>query len=407
MGADLELASGRMASSVVEEIDERALSGFRCVKPVLKLLAHLHGTATERDRARNRQWYMDQHIALLLLFMFNPICDSLRALQRASRLKKVQRLLGVPRASLGSLSEANRVFDAELLKGLIGELASQLQPLPHDPRLSDVGAVLTLVDGTLLDALPKMAWALWKDDRHRALKAHVHYELLKGVPVSGTLTPGRHHENRVLMAELEAGRLYVLDRGYASYELLQAIRAAGSNFICRMKDNAHLVVHQARPLDEAAEKAGIVRDVIVEVGQRAATRHLIRVIEIKCRPYKKECGRKTKYDRSGPCSGETLLVATDRMDLAADVVAFYRRRWQIEVFFRFFKHILGCRHLVSDHPNGIQLQLYAAIIACLLIALWTGKKPNKATCEMLAWYMAGVATEEELDAHLRTLKTQA
>src|SRR5437868_6446260 len=79
--------------------------------------------------------------------------------------EKVQRLLGVPRASLGSLSEANRVFDAELLKGLIGELASQLQPLPHDPRLSDVGAVLTLVDGTLLDALPKMAWALWKDDR--------------------------------------------------------------------------------------------------------------------------------------------------------------------------------------------------------------------------------------------------
>lgn len=397
-----------MSAVEVPEIDERALVGFRCVKPVLKLLAHLHDTATERDRAGNRQWHMDQHIALLLLFMFNPICDSLRALQRASRLKKVQRMLGVPRASLGSLSEANRVFDAELLKGVIGKLAVQLKPLPHDPRLSDLGAVLTLVDGTLLDALPKMAWALWKDERHRALKAHVHYELLKGVPVSGTLTPARHHENHVLRAELEAGRLYVLDRGYGSYELLQAIRAAGSNFICRMKDNAHLVVHEARALDDVAIEAGVVRDVVVEVGRRAATRHLIRVIEIKCRPYQKECGRKTKYDRSGPCSGETLLVATDRMDLAADVVAFiYKRRWQIEVFFRFFKHVLGCRHLVSEHPNGIQLQLYGAIIACLLIALWTGKKPNKATCEMVAWYMAGVATKEEFDAHLRMLKTQA
>lgn len=397
-----------MATSVKPEICERALTGFRCVKPVLKLLAHLHDTATERDRAGNRQWHMDQHIALLLLFMFNPICDSLRALERASRLKKVQRMLGVPRASLGSLSEANRVFDAELLKGLIGELADRLQPLPHDPRLSDLGAILTLVDGTLLDALPKMAWALWKDDRHRALKAHIHYELLSGVPVKGTLTPARHHENHVLRTQLEAGRLYVLDRGYANYALLQAIRAAGSNFICRMKDNARLIVHQARPLDDAAKKAGIVRDVVVEVGQRTATRHLVRIIEIKCRPYQKQCGRKTKYDRSGPCSGETLLVATDRMDLSADVVAFiYHRRWQIEVFFRFFKHVLGCRHLVSHHPNGIQLQLYAAIIACLLIALWTGKKPNKATCEMVAWYMAGVATEEELEAHLRTLKTQA
>jgi hypothetical protein len=397
-----------VATGGVQEIDERALQGFRCVKPVLKLLAHLHDTATERDRAGNRQWHMDQHIALLLLFMFNPICDSLRALQRASELKKVQRLLGVPRASLGSLSEANHVFDAELLKGLIGELAAQLTPLPHDPRLSELGAILTLVDGTLLDALPKMAWAVWKDDRHRALKAHIHYELLKGVPVSGTLTPARRHENHVLRTELEAGRLYVLDRGYGSYELLQAIRAAGSNFICRMKDNAHLVVHEARPLDEDAKAAGVLRDVVVEVGRKAATRHLIRVIEIKCHPYQKVCGRKTKYDRSGPCSGETLLVATDRMDLAADVVAFiYKRRWQIEVFFRFFKHILGCRHLVSHHPNGIELQLYSAIIACLLIALWTGKKPNKATCEMVAWYLAGVATEEELDAHLRSLKTQA
>jgi hypothetical protein len=397
-----------MSATMAREIDERALQGFRCVKPVLKLLAHLHNTATERDRAGNRQWHMDQHMALLLLFMFNPICDSLRALQRASQLQKVQRMLGVPRASLGSLSEANRVFDAELLKGLIGELASQLKPLPHDPRLDDVGAILTLVDGTLLSALPKMAWALWKDERHRAVKAHVHYELLAGVPVKGSLTNGQYNEKQELRSALEAGRLYVLDRGYAGYELLQQIRTAGSSFVCRIKDNAHLVVHEERVLDEAAKNAGIVRDAVVEVGRRAATRHLVRVVEINCRPYRKECGRKTKYDRSGPCSGETLLVVTDRMDLAADVVALiYRRRWQIEVFFRFFKHILGCRHLISHHPNGIELQLYAAIIACLLIALWTGKKPNKATCEMVAWYLAGIATKKELDAHLASLKTQA
>lgn len=391
-----------------KELDERSLQGFRCVKPVLKLLAHLHDTATERDRAGNRRWHMDQHIALLLLFMFNPICDSLRSLQRASQLKKVQRLLGVPRASLGSLSEANRVFDAELLKGLIGELAERLKPLPHDPRLKDLGAILTLVDGTLLSALPKMAWAVWTDDKHRALKAHIHYELLTGVPVQGTLTHGHSNEKQVLRSSLEAGRLYVLDRGYAGYQLLLDILTAGSSFVCRLKDNAHLVVHEERALDEAAQRADIVRDVVVEVGLKAATRQRMRVVEIKCRPYRKECGRKTKYDRSGPCAGETLLVATDRMDLPADVVALiYKRRWQIEVFFRFFKHVLGCRHLVSHHPNGIELQLYAAIIACLLIALWTGKKPNKATCEMVAWHMAGVASDEELDAHLRSLKTQA
>jgi hypothetical protein len=397
-----------MASAACPEIDERQLQGFRLVKPLQKLLAHLHSAATERDRAGNRRWHMDQHVALLLLFMFNPMCQSLRALQRTSQLKKVQRMLGVPRASLGSLSEANRVFDARLLRGVIRELAGQLEPLPHDRRLGDLGAVLTLVDGTLLAALPKMAWALWTDEKHRALKAHVHYELLAGVPVGATLTNGRERESGVLRTQLEAGRLYVLDRGFANYALLKEIHAAGSSFVCRLKDNTRLIIHETLPLDEAARGAGVVGDRIVELYSQRVPRVKLRLVEIACRPYRKVCGRKTKYDRSGPCQSETLLVATDRLDLPAEVIALiYQRRWQIEVFFRFFKHVLGCRHLLSHQPNGIELQIYAAIIACLLIALWTGKKPNQATCEMVAWYLAGVADEEELDAHLRSLKTPA
>ena len=171
-----------MPAKRIKKINEEDIQGLRYVKSMQKLFKHLHDASTERDRAGNRKWHMDQHVALLLLFMFNPICDSLRALQRASELKKVQRLLGVPRAALGSLPEANRVFDAELLKGLIGDLAKRLDPLPHDSRLEDVDAVLTLVDGTMLNALPKMAWAMWIDENHRWLKAHVHYELLTGVP---------------------------------------------------------------------------------------------------------------------------------------------------------------------------------------------------------------------------------
>ena len=101
-----------MRAQVSPEIEEGSLTGFRYLKPLRKLLKHLHGVGAERDRAGNRRWHMDEHIALLLLFMFNPICDSLRSLQRASRLKKVQRNLGAPRVSLGSLAEANRVFDA-------------------------------------------------------------------------------------------------------------------------------------------------------------------------------------------------------------------------------------------------------------------------------------------------------
>ena len=79
-------------------------------------------------------------------------------------------------------------------------------------------------------------------------------------------------------------------------------------------------------------------------------------------------------------------------------------RWSIEIFFRFFKHVLGCRHLLSYDRNGIELQTYAAIIACMLIALWTGRKPTLRTYEMLCWYFTGMADEEELLSHIQRLQ---
>ena len=86
-----------------------------------------------------------------------------------------------------------------------------------------------------------------------------------------------------------------------------------------------------------------------------------------------------KTGRGGPEQGEILLIATDRFDLDADVIALiFKHRWTIEIFFRFFKHVLGCRHLLSTCQNGIELQTYAAIIACMLIAC--GRAENR-PCE--------------------------
>ena len=84
----------------------------------------------------------------------------------------------------------------------------------------------------------------------------------------------------------------------------------------------------------------------------------------------------------------------------------YRYRWTIEIFFRFFKHILGCRHLISHSENGIEIQTYCAIIACLVIALYTGRKPTIRTYEMICFHFCGMASEEELLAHLAKLAAQ-
>ena len=94
------------------KIKEKELQGFKYFKAISKMLESIHDAGCQRDRAGNRILHMDQYMSLLLLYMFNPICTSLRSLQQASELKKVQRILGVPRASLGSLSEASTVFDS-------------------------------------------------------------------------------------------------------------------------------------------------------------------------------------------------------------------------------------------------------------------------------------------------------
>ena len=389
-----------------DKIRSEQLQGFKYFKKLGLLLRRLHGAACARDRAHNRQLHMDQYMLLLLLYMFNPICVSLRALQQASGLKKVQKVLGVGRASLGSLSEAARVFDADLLKGIVEELGQELRPLAHDPRLDDVGGILTLTDGTVLAALPKMVWALWQD-KHNALKAHVQFELLKGVPISAPITHANADEREVLAAHLQPGRVYVTDRGYAKYKLLQDIVDIGSGFVCRIRDNTVLDVVQERELSQEALDAGIVRDAVVRLGgdqKRGDLRQPVRIVEIACTPNIKT----HKNGRGGPQQGDTILIATDLMDIPAEVAALiYQCRWGIEIFFRMFKHLLGCRHLLSQCENGIQLQMYAAILACMLIALYTGGKPTVRTYEMLNWYFMGWATKKELESHIARLQKQA
>lgn len=378
------------------EIKEEQFAGFRMLKPLRELVEQLHHAGCERDRAGNRRLHMDELITFFLLFMFNPVCSSLRSLQRASEIHKVQRKLGVPRASLGSLSEATRVFDASLLEPILEQLAGKVA-LWGAADAPDVRAMVTLVDGSHLSTLTRVSEALWGDPDRSGVKMHLHYELLRG-PTSASITHGRACEKADLLTRLEADRLYVLDRGYAKYALLEQIVQAGSSFVCRVRNDAvarHVI--EERAVDHAANVPGVVRDQRVDLGTSHRKRELhrhVRLIEVQ-----------TQIRGNQP---QRLLLATDRIDLPPEVVAeLYRLRWQVELFFRFFKHVLGCRHLISHCENGIKLQVYAAIIASLLIALYTGRKPDKATAELLSWYLVGLADADDLRRHLKRLPKQA
>jgi hypothetical protein len=394
------------------KIKSSDITGLKYFDQLAPLLQRLHNEGCERDTAGNRKLHYDQYCMLILLYLFNPIVTSLRGIQQASELKKVQKKLGCARASLGSLSEATSVFDAERLKEIIGELGEQLKPLQQDKRLSDIKQTITLVDGSLLCALPSMMEASWRkaNDENGMVKwrLHTHFEILRGVPTRVDVTPnggGEHDERAVLSTVLEADRLYVTDRGYAKFALFNQIVDSRSSYVCRLRDNSVWTVVQENYRNDNAELNEIISDEIVEFSKGSNLNHQVRIICIRANPHTTR--GKYRGGSSGVDSDGILRIATNLLDVPADVIGLiFSERWAIEIFFRFFKQILGCRHLLSQSQNGIEIQTYCAIIACMLIALWTGKKPTLRTYEMICFYFTGLADEDELMSHIEKLKSQ-
>jgi hypothetical protein len=325
------------------------------------LFAHLHTAGTQRDRAGTRQLFYDQSATLPLVYFFSPPVTSLRGLQQATTLAKVQQRLGVRRTSLGALSEAAYVFDAALLHEIIGELGVQLHP--HVPvAAQEARRAWTAVDGSLVPALPPMAWALWQDEQHRAAKMHVAFAGLRQGPVDVTVTAGNAAEREEWRRLVQPGGFYVFDRGYADYGLFQALQDLPCSFVGRVQNNAVYDLQEERPLSAAAQAAGVRCDWTL---RRLGTPHPTRLLPQPWRVVRVATG-KTHADGMP----EVLGLVTNRLDLEAELVALaYRYRWAVELFFRWMKCVLGCRHLLSYGANGVTIQVYIAIIASLLISL--------------------------------------
>jgi len=404
-----------MAGRKREKITQKEITGLKYFDKLVPLLDRLHEVGCERDKAGNRELHFDQYCLLMLLAMFNPIARSMRALQQASELRKVQQKLGCLRFSLGSLSEATGVFDPDKLQEVVVEMGKHLQPVARDPRLKDLQHVVTLVDGTLLRGLPVLMQAALEDSRAAKTRGkcrwHTQFDLERWVPVRIDVTEGvgtgESDERAVLARALEKGRCYVDDRGYAKFALFNDIVKAGSSYVCRLRDNSSYKVLEERTLTSEDIEAGITLDALVELGatSKAEARpdHQVRLVAVRTTPHPKR--GKTGGGSAGPASSDRLLIATNLLDLPAWIIALlYRFRWSIEIFFRFLKHVLGCKHLFSHDERGIQIQAYCAIIACMLISLWTGRKPTQRTYEMICYYFLGVAEEDELLAHLAKLK---
>ena len=198
-----------------------------------------------------------------------------------------------------------------------------------------------------------------------------------------SVTPGKVCERKEWKRQLEPGATYVGDRYFAEdYKIFPLLEEAGCQFVLRLRDEAVLKVEQELALEAADAKAGVLHDVWGVLGsvKRYRTQRL-RVITVR-KP-------------SGTLMRLVTNIPPEQMS-ARQILTLYRRRWQIECYFRWIKCLLGCRHWLAQSAQGVAVQLYLAVIAGLLLQLVLGRRPNQRLWERVQFYLLGWATQEEL-----------
>jgi len=382
-----------MGARTKRKISEEELSRWRLIEEFERRLEQAAAVGKEPRTFSDPRRKLGQkdYLSLLLFGLFNPVVDSMRGLCAASRLQRVREEICSARVSLGSFSEAQAVIDPALLQRVFTELATEQQCRnfqESDQRLEPYRKQLLVVDGTLWRALPRMAWALWRSQhgKESALKLHLKFNLLEEKPVGAVVSSARRCERAVLRTQLAAGEFYVGDRYYGEdYALFSELERAGCSYLLRLRQEAHFEVKEESPLSAADQVAKVTFDGLVRLGVgRWRQEALVRLVRVQSE------------------RGELLLVSNKaREELSAELLALiYRSRWRVELFFKWLKCILGCRHWLAESQRGVALQVYCALIAALPLLRRSGRRPGKRAMEMIRFYLLGYATLDELSAAL-------
>ena len=373
-----------------DKIDEKQLSRWKLLDDFRERLAKAQAAApkaAKRPGGPERKLLESDYFSLFLFGLLNPVVDSMRGLCAASHLKRVQEDVCTRPVSLGSFSEAQGVFDPELLKQVFLELAGEIPTSWGDSRLAHLADSLKLVDGTLLPALPRMHWALWLNDENRAAKLHLKFTVLRQAPSDALVTHGNSCERKELRKFMKKGETIVGDRYYGlEYGFLEELRKLGISFVFRIRNKPRMEIVEELPLTEADRAAGVTWQGMVRLGDKWQGEP-IRVVKVEV-------------------DGKELLLATD-LEIEAELIALiYRYRWQIELFFKWMKSILGYRHLMAESPEGVAIQTYSALIAALMLQLLTGKRPTKRAMELIRFYLMDHVELEEVMSLLGKEKTR-
>ena len=210
------------------------------------------------------------------------------------------------------------------------------------------------LDATVIElCLALFPWAAFRQ-RKGAVKLHTLLDLRGSIPSVIIITHGKIHEVNILDdLLLEAGALYLLDRGYLDFARLHRIHLAGAFFVTRAKNNTQLRRLYSQPVDKSA---GVQCDQIVVLNNFYAKQDY---------PDKL---RRIRYRDSQ--SGQRLVFLTNNFTLPAPVIArLYKCRWQVELFFKWIKQHLRIKKFYGTTRNAVQTQIWIAISVYVLVAV--------------------------------------
>jgi IS4 transposase len=275
-----------------------------------------------------------------------------------------------------TLSQANeKAARAEVFEALASSLMSQA-----GRQLRVEGEqVLRLLDSTSI-TLQGPRYAHWvKHTRSKdapGIKVHVLFGAKEQVPLSAATSAATLNDLEYgRQMELESGVIYVFDKGYCDYTWWWKIEQAKSKFVTRFKSNARLEVVERRKIAQDAQDT-ILKDELVRFANKnpgAGRRN----------PYTKPL-RRIEVSRQEQNKPALVLATNDLKSAALKIAERYKQRWQIELFFKWIKQHLRIKRFVGSSYAAVRIQIFTALIAYLLLALYAKTHSIKKSLWLLA-----------------------
>ena len=225
------------------------------------------------------------------------------------------------------------------------------------PKEFDKLGELIAIDGSLIDAVLSMHWADYRKGAKKA-KTHIGFDLNRGIPAKIFMTNGKGDERPFVSQILAPGQTGVMDRYYQRHKSFDLWQAEEKHFVCRIKENTNKTVLRANGIKSGSI---VFYDAVVLLGTPGVNQTEKELRLVGYRVGKKE-----------------YWVATDRHDLSAEEVAMaYKLRWNIEIFFGWWKRHLKVYHLIARSPHGLMVQMLAGLITYLLLAIYCHEQHNE------------------------------